>query len=115
MLKQWNPSSWVIFKVKNHETPHYRLLCGWNEGYEAAKAKTEWKISGGILESKESEDGLSWIFTTTKSEYVCDKSSYQVENHVYHVWQTMIDDPDKDVEQIAYRDLQVEKMEWLKL
>ena len=111
MSKEWNPDSWILFKVKNHETPHYRLLCGWAEG----TAKTEWKISGGILKHEESEDGLSRIFTTTKSTYVCEKSSYVIENHIYHVWQSLQDDPSKDVEKLKDSDLDFDNVEWLKI
>ena len=110
MSKEFHPNSWILFKVKNHETPHYRLLCGWEEGTGKG---ADWRVSGGILEHEETEDGLSYIFTTTKSTYVCEKSSYTIENHIYHVWQSMKSDPNKDVEKV--KDLNIESMEWLKV
>lgn len=67
----YNPTSWVVLKIKDHDTYYLKVLGEFEDGH--------WRINSGITDVKSVGDYFEfWAFST--SCYKCHKDDYGLKN-----------------------------------
>jgi hypothetical protein len=70
-MSVYKPDNWVVLKIQNKDTYHYKVLGGWSGGYLNGSS---WRMNSGITEVHETDDNY-YFKGVTGSEYRCGKDS----------------------------------------
>lgn len=83
MGNMYTPDRWVVIEITAPELSIKKVLASWYGGYLGSDS---WKISSGIIETKEFDDRYEFI-NHSGSIYVCYKNSYGMSGYTNSVYQ----------------------------
>lgn len=97
-MSEYTPDKWMIIKLSEGESFHYRVFACWYGGYAGSDS---WKLNSGI--ERVTEDGDYYKFEgSSGSVYVCHKESYGASGYGHSVLANLIKTyaPDIIIEQL---------------
>jgi hypothetical protein len=80
-MSNYFPDNWVVIRI-NGDTPHYKVLGGWNGGYLAGSS---WRMNSGIVKFEET-DNFYKFYGYSGSCYLCSKEAYGLRMNTASVW-----------------------------
>lgn len=89
----YNPDNWVILKIKG-DTPHYRVLAGWNDSYLTGD---NWRVNSGIISVQEDKEAYYFV-GYSGSTYCCTKASYEMRNNISVAWNSFQQSFENEIE-----------------